>query len=92
MGNQAIGMIETKGMAGLVTAGDAMCKAAPVQLVETVQIGGAYVTTIIEGEIGNVKAALDAGIKTLSSLGAEVIAAHMIPQPHAAVTGIVSKK
>ncbi len=92
MANQAIGMLETRGMVGLVTAGDAMCKAANVTLVRTVEIGGGYVTTIVKGEVGNVKAAVEAGLATLKAAGAEVIAAHVIPQPHDAILAVVEKK
>jgi microcompartment protein CcmL/EutN len=57
----AVGMIETKGWTGLVEGTDAMGKAANVELVKTIQIGGAYVTTIVRGDVGSVKAAVDAG-------------------------------
>jgi ethanolamine utilization protein EutM len=92
MSNQAIGMLETRGMVGLVTAGDAMCKAANVVLTRTVEIGGGYVTTVVKGEVGNVKAAVEAGLATLKAAGAEVIAAHVIPQPHDLVLGLVDRK
>jgi len=92
MSNQAIGMLETRGMVGLVTAGDAMCKAASVTLVRTVEIGGGYVTTVVTGEVGSVKAAVEAGLATLRAAGAEVIASHVIPQPHDAVMGLFEKR
>jgi microcompartment protein CcmL/EutN len=92
MSNQAIGMLETKGMVGLVTAGDAMCKAANVALIGTVEIGGGYATTVVKGEVGNVKAAVEAGLATLRAVGAEVIASHVIPQPTDLVLRIVEKK
>jgi microcompartment protein CcmL/EutN len=92
MSNQAIGMLETRGMVGLVTAADAMCKAANVAVIRTVEIGGGYITTIVRGEVGSVKAAVEAGLATLKAAGAEVIAAHVIPQPHDAVLGLVDRK
>jgi ethanolamine utilization protein EutM len=92
MSNQAIGMLETRGMVGLVTAGDAMCKAANVAMIGTIEIGGGYATTVVKGEVGNVKAAVEAGLATLRAVGAEVIASHVIPQPTDLVMSIVEKK
>lgn len=77
----AIGMIETRGHTGVVEATDAMLKAADVQLVKTVPIGGAYVTVIVKGDVGSVKAAVDAGAEAASRVG-ELIAAHVIARPH----------
>ncbi|MEI7766895.1 MAG: BMC domain-containing protein [Phycisphaerae bacterium] len=79
--SQALGMIETKGMVGIIEATDAMLKAANVSLVKTVQIGGAYVTTIVRGDVGSVKAAVDAGAAAAQRSG-ELIAAHVIARPH----------
>jgi microcompartment protein CcmL/EutN len=92
MSNQAIGMLETRGLVGLVTAGDAMCKAASVVMTRTVEIGGGYVTTIVKGEVGSVKAAVEAGVQTLKAVGAEIVAAHVIPQPHDAALALVDRK
>jgi ethanolamine utilization protein EutM len=78
----ALGLIETKGWVGLVEATDAMCKAANVEVVKTIQIGGAYVTTIVRGDVGSVKAAVDAGAEAAGRVG-ELIAAHVIARPHA---------
>jgi microcompartment protein CcmL/EutN len=78
---QALGLVETKGLVGLVEASDAMCKAANVQLVRTVQIGGGYVTTIVRGDTGSVRAAVDAGAQAAKAVG-ELVAAHVIPRPH----------
>jgi len=58
-----------------------MCKAANVQLVGTVQIGGGYVTTIVRGDTGSVRAAVDAGAEAAKAVG-ELVAAHVIPRPH----------
>ena len=77
----ALGMIETKGWVGLVEATDAMCKDANVEVVKTIQIGGAFVTTIVRGDVGSVKAAVDAGAEAAGRVG-ELIAAHVIARPH----------
>ncbi|MCC7192752.1 MAG: BMC domain-containing protein [Phycisphaeraceae bacterium] len=77
----AIGMIETRGQTGVVEATDAMLKAADVQLVKTVPIGGAYVTVIVRGDVGSVKAAVDAGAEAAGKVG-ELVAAHVIARPH----------
>lgn len=82
--NQAIGLIETKGLVGLVEASDAMCKAANVQLVRMIQIGGGYVTTVVRGDVGSVRAAVDAGAEAARGVG-ELMAAHVIPRPHDAI-------
>lgn len=78
---QALGMIETKGWVPLVEATDAMTKAANVEVIKTIQIGGAFVTTIVRGDVGSVKAAIDAGAEAAGRVG-EVIAAHVIARPH----------
>ena len=77
----AIGMIETKGWVGLVEATDAMSKAANVEIVKTIQIGGAFVTTIVKGDVGSVRAAVDAGAAAAGKVG-ELIASHVIARPH----------
>lgn len=78
--SEAIGMIETKGLVAQIQASDAMLKAANVSLVKQVQIGGAYVTTIIKGDVGSVRAAVDAGAAAASQTG-ELVSAHLIPRP-----------
>ncbi len=82
--SQAIGLIETKGMVGLVEASDAMVKAASVELVKTMQIGGGYVTTIVRGDVGSVRAAVDAGATAAKVVG-ELVSSHVIPRPHDAL-------
>jgi len=77
----AIGMLEVRGWVGLVEGTDAMCKAANVEIVKTIQIGGAYVTTIVRGDVGSVKAAIDAGADAAGKVG-ELIASHVIARPH----------
>lgn len=79
--NEAIGLIETKGLVGLIEASDAMCKAASVTLVGQKQIGGGYVTTIVRGDVGSVRAAVDAGVAAAKAVG-ELVASHVIPRPH----------
>ena len=85
--SDAIGLIETIGFAGLVEASDAMCKAASVTLVRSIEIGGAYVTTIVRGDVGSVKAAVDAGAEAANRVG-ELVSAHVIPRPHEGLTGV----
>ena len=82
--SDAIGMIETKGLVCQIQAADAMLKAANVSLVKQVQIGGGFVTTIIRGDVGSVRAAVDAGAAAASQSG-ELISAHLIPRPEASV-------
>ncbi len=78
--SEALGLIETKGKTGLVEATDAMLKAANVTLVKSVQIGGAYITAIVRGDVGSVKAAVDAGAAAAQRVG-ELVAAHVIARP-----------
>ncbi len=85
--NDAVGMVETIGYVGLIEASDAMCKAANVDLVRQIQIGGGYVTTIVQGDVGSVKAAVDAGADAANRVG-ELVSAHVIPRPHEGLAGI----
>ena len=78
--NTAIGLIETKGLVGLIEATDAMAKAANVQIIKRVGIGGAYVTTIVSGDVGSVRAAVEAGATAASQVG-ELVGSHIIPRP-----------
>ena len=78
---QALGMVETKGWVALVEATDAMTKAANVEIVKTIQIGGAFVTTIVRGDVGSVRAAVDAGSEAAGRVG-ELVASHVIARPH----------
>lgn len=87
MSASAIGMIETRGHTGIVEATDAMLKAADVQLTKVVPIGGAYVTAIVSGDVGSVKAAVDAGADAAGRVG-ELVSAHVIPRPHDALLNI----
>lgn len=83
--NEAIGLVETRGLVAQVEALDAMLKAANVSFVKQVQIGGGYVTTIIEGDVGSVRAAIDAGAQAASRVG-ELVGAHLIPRPASSLT------
>ena len=76
----AIGLIETRGLIGLVEATDAMSKAANVEVVKRVDIGGGLVTTIVSGDVGSVRAAVEAGASAASQIG-ELISSHVIPRP-----------
>ena len=78
---QAIGILETQGLAAILHATDAMLKAANVELVGKEKIGAAYVTIIIKGDVAAVKTALDAGSEAVGSLG-KLIAAQVIARPH----------
>ncbi len=89
-GMQALGMIETKGLVGAVEAADAMVKAANVTLIGKEYIGGGYVTVMVRGDVGAVKAATDAGAAAAGKVG-ELISVHVIPRPHAEVESILPK-
>jgi len=82
MSGEAIGLIETRGLTAQIEASDAMLKAANVKLLKQIQIGGAYVTTVIQGDVGSVRAAVDAGASAASRAG-ELVSAHLIPRPAA---------
>lgn len=77
----ALGMIETKGYVGSVEATDAMAKAANVELVKQVQIGGGFLTVLVKGDVGSVKAAVDAGAEAAGRVG-ELVSSHVIARPH----------
>ncbi len=79
--SDAIGMIETKGYIGSVEASDAMVKAANVSLVKTIPIGGGMITVLVKGDVGSVKAAVEAGAKAAGKVG-EVISSHIIARPN----------
>ncbi len=79
--SQALGLIETKGYVGNVEAADAMAKAADVDLVKQVQIGGGFLTILVQGDVGSVKAAVDAGAEAVGRVG-ELVSSHVIARPH----------
>ena len=78
--SSAIGLVETKGLIALVEATDAMAKAANVEIVKRISIGGAYVTTVVRGDVGSVRAAVEAGASAATQVG-ELVASHVIPRP-----------
>jgi len=85
---QALGMIETRGLVGAIEAADAMVKAANVVLIGKVHVGGGLVTVFVRGDVGAVKAATDAGAAAAERVG-EIISAHVIPRPHGEVEMIL---
>ena len=90
MSLDALGLIETRGLIGSVEAADAMVKAARVSLIGKETIGGGYVTVMVRGEVGAVKAATDAGAAAARRVG-ELISVHVIPRPHSEVERILPK-
>ena len=82
MPQNALGLIETKGLVGSIEAADAMVKAANVQLIGKEKVGGGYVTVFVRGDVGAVKAATDAGAAAAERVG-ELVSVHVIPRPHA---------
>ena len=88
MTQQALGMIETKGLVAALEAADAMLKAANVELGGTEKIGSGLVSVMVRGDVGAVKAAVEAGSAAAERLG-EVIATHVIPRPHSDVEKIL---
>jgi ethanolamine utilization protein EutM len=82
--HEALGLVETKGLIATIAATDAMCKAANVTLAGQVQIGGAFVTTLVRGDVGSVRAAVDAGSQAATQNG-ELVSAHVIPRPDESV-------
>ena len=90
MAQEALGMIETSGHTAAIEAADAMTKAAEVALVGTEKIGSGLVTVMVRGDVGAVKAAVEAGTSAASKLG-ELVATHVIPRPHSDVEKILPK-
>ncbi|MCM2534951.1 BMC domain-containing protein [Neobacillus pocheonensis] len=86
----ALGMIETKGLVASVEAADAMVKAANVHLVGKVHVGGGLVTVLVRGDVGAVKAAVDAGAAAAERIG-ELLSTHVIPRPHNELESILPK-
>jgi len=90
MSQQALGMVETKGMVGAVEAADAMIKAANVSLIGKEMVGGDLTTVIVRGDVGAVKAATEAGAAAAKRVG-ELISVHIIPRPHDEIEVILPK-
>ncbi len=87
----ALGLIETKGLVGTIEAADAMVKAAPVTLIGKEKVGGGYVTVMVRGDVGAVKAATDAGAAAAERVG-ELVSVHVIPRPHQEVEKILLRR
>ena len=90
MDKQALGMVETKGLVGAIEAADAMVKAANVALIGKEQIGSGLVTVMVRGDVGAVKASVDAGAAAAKRVG-ELVSVHVIPRPHQDVEGILPR-
>ena len=91
MSQEALGMVETRGLVASIEAADTMLKAANVVLVGTEKIGSGLVTVMVRGDVGAVKAATDAGAAAAQRVG-ELISVHVIPRPHAEVEDILPHK
>jgi len=87
---EALGLIETKGLVGSIEAADAMVKAANVKLIGKEKVGGGYVTVMVRGDVGAVKAATDAGAAAAERVG-ELVSVHVIPRPHADIEQLLPK-
>src|SRR3989449_10280253 len=90
MAAEALGLVETKGLIGSIEAADAMVKAANVTLIGKEYIGAGYVTVMVRGDVGAVKAATDAGAAAARRVG-ELVSVHVIPRPHTEVEKILPK-
>ncbi len=88
--NGALGMIETRGLIGSIEAADAMVKAANVNIVGKVHVGGGIVTVLVTGDVGAVKAATDAGSEAARRVS-ELLSVHVIPRPHSELYAILPK-
>ena len=86
----ALGMVETQGLVGAIEAADAMVKAANVELIGSEYVGGGFVTVMVRGDVGAVKAATDAGGAAAKRVG-ELVSIHVIPRPHGNVEMILPK-
>jgi ethanolamine utilization protein EutM len=87
----ALGMVETKGLVGSIEAADAMVKAANVTLLGSEYVGGGFVTVMVRGDVGAVKAATDAGAAAAKRVG-ELVSVHVIPRPHSDVEMILPQR
>ena len=88
--SDALGLVETKGLIGSIEAADAMVKTANVTLAGKEYIGAGYVTVMVRGDVGAVKAATDAGAAAARRVG-ELVSVHVIPRPHAEVERLLAK-
>jgi ethanolamine utilization protein EutM len=90
MSGEALGMVETKGLVGAVEAADAMAKAANVRLIGKIHVGGGLVTVMVRGDVGAVKASVDAGASAAEKVG-DLVSVHVIPRPHSDIELILPK-
>ena len=90
MEKHALGLVETKGLVGSIEAADAMVKAANVHLIGKVHVGGGLVTVMVRGDVGAVKASVEAGGAAAKRVG-ELVSVHVIPRPHEDVEAILPK-
>jgi len=87
---RALGLVETQGLVAATEAADAMVKAANVRLIGRQQPGGGLITILVEGDVGAVKAAVDAGAAAASAVG-KVVSTHVIPRPHSEIADILER-
>jgi len=90
MANQALGMVETRGLVALLEASDAMLKSASVEMLGWDKVGSGMVTTFVVGDVAAVKAAVDAGADAAGRIG-EVVSVHVIPRPHDELPALLPK-
>jgi len=90
MASEALGLVETKGLVGAIEAADTMVKAANVSLIGREQIGAGYVTVMVQGDVGAVQAATDAGAEAAKAVG-ELVSVHVIPRPHPDVESMLTQ-
>lgn len=90
--SESLGLVETKGYVGAVEAADAMVKSANVTLIGYQKVGAGLVTVMVRGDVGAVKAAVDAGAAAAANVGEEVLSCHVIPRPHADVEMLLPKQ
>ncbi len=88
----AIGLIETQGLVGIIEAADVMCKAANVEIVGKESVGGGYVTVMVKGDVAAVKAAVEAGAEAVTRMGGKLVVAHIIARPHSGVSSLLPRQ
>ncbi len=88
--SESIGMIETKGFTGFIEASDAMVKAASVEIAAQIKIGGGFMTVVVKGDVGSVKAAVEAGSAAAAAVG-EFVGSTVIARPHAELLASFTK-
>jgi microcompartment protein CcmL/EutN len=91
MANEALGLIETRGLVGAIEAADTMVKAANVTLIGKEQVGGGFVAVMVRGDVGAVQAATEAGAEAAKAVG-ELVSVHVIPRPHSDVENMLNRE